>query len=40
VHPQPSLSWLLHLSATACLSVAAKMEESTVPLLADLQVRR
>lgn len=37
--PQPSLPWLLQLAAVAALSTAAKMEETTVPLLADLQAR-
>ena len=38
--PQASVRWLLQLAATACLSVASKMEEISVPQLADLQARR
>ncbi|XP_019422652.1 PREDICTED: cyclin-D3-2-like isoform X3 [Lupinus angustifolius] len=30
--------WITHLTAVACLSLAAKMEETHVPLLLDLQV--
>jgi len=37
---QPELAWLSQLAAVACLSVAAKVEETTVPMLADLQARR
>ncbi|GMI82796.1 hypothetical protein HRI_001948900 [Hibiscus trionum] len=31
-------AWTMHLLAVACLSLAAKMEETEVPLLLDLQV--
>ncbi|XP_020239564.1 cyclin-D3-3 [Cajanus cajan] len=30
--------WMTHLAAVACLSLAAKLEETQVPLLLDLQV--
>ncbi|XP_075485900.1 cyclin-D3-3-like [Primulina tabacum] len=30
--------WMVHLAAVACLSLAAKVEETQVPLLLDLQV--
>ncbi|OIW14891.1 hypothetical protein TanjilG_30610 [Lupinus angustifolius] len=30
--------WMIHLSAVACISLAAKVEETQVPLLLDLQV--
>ncbi|XP_047319169.1 cyclin-D4-1-like [Impatiens glandulifera] len=31
-------SWAIQLLAVACLSIAAKMEETTIPLIVDLQV--
>lgn len=35
---QTEKPWMTHLAAVACLSVAAKVEETQVPLLLDLQV--
>ncbi|XP_047318980.1 cyclin-D3-1-like [Impatiens glandulifera] len=35
---QRDMPWMNHLTAVACLSLAAKMEEPRVPLLLDLQV--
>ncbi|KAM3363459.1 cyclin-D3-2 [Capsicum galapagoense] len=35
---QKDKPWMIQLSAVACLSIAAKMEETQVPLLLDLQV--
>ncbi|KAL6216639.1 PREDICTED: cyclin-D3-3-like [Fragaria vesca subsp. vesca] len=35
---QPEKPWMTQLAAVACLSVAAKVEETQVPLLLDLQV--
>lgn len=37
-HRLPSNGWALQLLSVACLSLAAKMEESLVPSLLDLQV--
>ena len=31
--------WMTHLAALACVSLAAKVEETRVPLLSDFQVR-
>lgn len=33
------LAWMMQLLAVACLSIAAKMEETEVPLILDLQVQ-
>ncbi|KAH7523668.1 hypothetical protein FEM48_Zijuj06G0036300 [Ziziphus jujuba var. spinosa] len=38
VHFQKEKPWMMQLTAVACLSLAAKMEETQVPLLLDLQV--
>jgi len=35
---QDGKPWMTHLAAVACLSLAAKVEETQVPLLLDLQV--
>ncbi|KAK7310831.1 hypothetical protein RJT34_08585 [Clitoria ternatea] len=35
---QNSKPWMTHLASVACLSLAAKVEETQVPLLLDLQV--
>lgn len=35
---QNAKPWMTHLAAVACLSLAAKVEETQVPLLLDLQV--
>ncbi|XP_054798829.1 cyclin-D3-1-like isoform X2 [Prosopis cineraria] len=35
---QDGKPWMIHLAAVACLSLAAKVEETHVPLLLDLQV--
>ncbi|KAF8410901.1 hypothetical protein HHK36_003438 [Tetracentron sinense] len=32
--------WMMHLVTVACLSIAAKVEETKVPLLLDLQVQK
>ncbi|CAL1396004.1 unnamed protein product [Linum trigynum] len=37
-HLQADKPWMTQLAAVACLSVAAKVEETRVPLLLDLQV--
>ncbi|XP_022936814.1 cyclin-D3-3-like [Cucurbita moschata] len=37
-HFQIDKPWMTHLTAIACLSLAAKVEETEVPLLLDLQV--
>lgn len=37
-HFQVDKPWMTHLTAIACLSLAAKVEETQVPLLLDLQV--
>lgn len=37
-HFQIGKPWMTHLTAIACLSLAAKVEETQVPLLLDLQV--
>ncbi|XP_023001965.1 cyclin-D3-3-like [Cucurbita maxima] len=37
-HFQTDKPWMFHLAAVACLSLAAKVEETHVPLLLDLQV--
>ncbi|CAI0389097.1 unnamed protein product [Linum tenue] len=37
-HLQADKPWMTQLAAVACLSVAAKVEETRVPLLIDLQV--
>ncbi|XP_021284303.1 cyclin-D3-1-like isoform X2 [Herrania umbratica] len=34
----PGKAWMMQLLAVACLSIAAKMEETEVPLILDLQV--
>lgn len=36
---QKGKGWPLQLSSVACLSLAAKMEEISVPLLLDLQIK-
>ncbi|XVF67526.1 hypothetical protein PTKIN_Ptkin10aG0128400 [Pterospermum kingtungense] len=38
VHFQRDKPWMIHLVAVTCLSLAAKVEETQVPLLLDLQV--
>ncbi|KAK7352443.1 hypothetical protein VNO80_17865 [Phaseolus coccineus] len=38
LHFQDGKRWMTHLAAVACLSLAAKVEETQVPLLLDLQV--
>lgn len=38
LHFQKDKPWMAQLAAVACLSVAAKVEETQVPLLLDLQV--
>ena len=38
IHFQDAKPWMTHLAAVACLSLAAKVEETQVPLLLDLQV--
>ncbi|XP_047338310.1 cyclin-D3-1-like [Impatiens glandulifera] len=38
VHFQRDKPWMVQLSAVTCLSIAAKVEETQVPLLLDLQV--
>ncbi len=35
---QQGKAWMLQLLSVACLSLAAKMEETEVPILLDLQV--
>lgn len=35
---QQGKDWMLQLLSVACISLAAKMEESEVPILLDLQV--
>eukprot|EP01018_Ginkgo_biloba_P035062 Gb_03361 [translate_table: standard] len=37
-HFQQDKAWVMQLASVACLSLAAKMEETHVPLLLDLQV--
>lgn len=39
LHFQRDKPWMAQLAAVACLSLAAKVEETQVPLLLDLQVR-
>lgn len=39
-HFQKEKPWTIQLTAVACLSLAAKVEETQVPLLLDLQVSR
>lgn len=39
LHFQRDKPWMSQLAAVACLSLAAKVEETQVPLLLDLQVR-
>lgn len=36
--PHTNKPWMIHLAAVACLSLAAKVDETDVPLLLDLQV--
>lgn len=36
---QKDKPWMIQLAAVTCLSLAAKVEETRVPLLVDLQVR-
>jgi len=38
LHLQKGKAWMMQLLAVACLSIAAKMEETEVPLSVDLQV--
>lgn len=38
LHFQTDLPWMIQLVAVSCLSLAAKVEETEVPLLLDLQV--
>ncbi|KAH7848548.1 hypothetical protein Vadar_004254 [Vaccinium darrowii] len=38
VYELPGKAWMMQLLAVACLSIAAKMEETDVPLSLDLQV--
>lgn len=38
VYQLPGKAWMMQLLAVACLSIAAKMEETEVPLSLDLQV--
>lgn len=38
-HFQRDKPWTIHLAAVTCLSLAAKVEETQVPVLLDLQVR-
>ncbi|XP_076931451.1 cyclin-D4-1-like [Bidens hawaiensis] len=38
VYELPAKSWMMQLLAVACLSLAAKMEETEIPLIHDLQV--
>ncbi|KAI3769923.1 hypothetical protein L6452_01037 [Arctium lappa] len=38
LHFQKDKPWMIHLVAVSCLSLAAKVEETQVPLLLDLQV--
>jgi hypothetical protein len=35
---QQGKAWMLQLLSVACISLAAKMEETEVPVLLDLQV--
>ena len=37
---QKGKAWMIQLLSVACLSLAAKMEETEVPLLLDLQVMK
>ncbi|KAH6758914.1 hypothetical protein C2S51_019149 [Perilla frutescens var. frutescens] len=37
-HPHSNKPWMIQLAAVACLSLAAKLDETDVPLLLDLQV--
>lgn len=39
VHFQRDKPWMVQLVAVACISLAAKVEETQVPLLLDLQVK-
>lgn len=39
-HFQSEKPWMTQLAAVACLSLAAKVEETKVPLLLDLQVHK
>lgn len=39
LHFQKDKPWMIHLASVTCLSLAAKVEETQVPLLLDLQVR-
>ncbi|KAI7745761.1 hypothetical protein M8C21_027707 [Ambrosia artemisiifolia] len=38
LHFQQDKPWMIHLVAVSCLSLAAKVEETHVPLLLDLQI--
>jgi cyclin D3 len=38
VHLQKEKPWMAQLAAVSCLSLAAKVEETQVPLLLDFQV--
>lgn len=37
---QKGKAWMMQLLTVACLSLAAKMEETEVPLILDLQVKK
>lgn len=39
IHMQKGKAWTMQLLAVACLSLAAKIEETEVPLSLDLQVK-
>ncbi|MFS7949212.1 putative cyclin domain-containing protein [Helianthus anomalus] len=39
VYELPAKEWMMQLLAVACLSLAAKMEETETPLIQDLQVK-
>ena len=38
LHSQRDKPWMIQLAVVTCLSLAAKVEETQVPLLSDLQV--
>lgn len=37
---QKGKAWMMQLLAVACLSLAAKMEETEIPLCVELQVKK